>query len=168
MTASDQAAGSGPLDVAAVVVTYNSSRHVTGLLDSLPDAFGDLSYSVVVVDNGSSDDTVELLARRTDCTVVPSTNDGYAAGINRAVRESPDASAILILNPDATLDPDSVPRMLETLRRPGTGIVAPRVREEDGRLSPTIRRGPNARPRRRAQLHGPARLQRNATTGIRI
>jgi GT2 family glycosyltransferase len=129
-------------DVAAVVVTYNSRHHVGDLLDSLPAAFGALSYSVVVVDNGSTDGTADLLAQRTDCTVVRSTNDGYAAGINRAVAASPDAPAILILNPDATLDQDAVPRMLETLSRPGVGIVAPRVREADGRLSPTIRRGP--------------------------
>ena len=134
--------GTVPVDVAAVVVTYNSRRHVGALLDSLPDAFGSLTYSVVVVDNGSTDETLDLLALRSDCDVVRSTNDGYAAGINRAVRASPDASAILILNPDATLDPDAVPRMLESLRRPGVGIVAPRVREEDGRLSPTLRRGP--------------------------
>ena len=134
--------GTVPVDVAAVVVTYNSRRHVAALLDSLPDAFGSLTYSVVVVDNGSTDETLDLLALRSDCDVVRSTNDGYAAGINRAVRASPDASAILILNPDATLDPDAVPRMLESLRRPGVGIVAPRVREEDGRLSPTLRRGP--------------------------
>jgi len=132
-----------PLDVAAVVVTYNSTRHVAGLLDSLPAAFGDLSYSVVVVDNGSADGTPELLERRSDCGVVRAANDGYAAGINRAVLASPEASTILILNPDATLDPDSVPRMLEVLRRRSdTGIVAPRVREEDGSLSPTLRRGP--------------------------
>jgi len=132
-----------PPDVAAVVVTYNSTRHVGALLDSLPAAFGGLTYSVVVVDNDSADGTPELLARRSDCVVVRASNDGYAAGINRAVRASPDASTILILNPDATLDPDSVPRMLEVLRRrPGAGIIAPRVREEDGRLSPTLRRGP--------------------------
>ncbi|MET1044812.1 MAG: glycosyltransferase family 2 protein [Microbacteriaceae bacterium] len=132
-----------PLDVAAVVVTYNSEGHIAALLDSLPDAFGDLDYSVVVVDNGSSDGTVQLLSGRSDCHVVRSTNDGYAAGVNRAVLASPDAAAILILNPDATLDPDAVPRMLEVLRRRrGTGIVAPRVREEDGSLSPTLRRGP--------------------------
>lgn len=131
-----------PLDVAAVVVTYNSADHIIALLDSLPAAFGDLSYSVVVVDNGSTDRTVELLARRSDCTVVLSTNDGYAAGINRAVLASPDAAAILILNPDATLDSDAAPRMLEALHRPGVGIVAPRVREKDGTLSPTLRRGP--------------------------
>jgi GT2 family glycosyltransferase len=131
-----------PLDVAAVVVTYNSRQHVDALLDSLPDAFGTLSYSVVVVDNGSADGTLELLERRSDCRVVASTNDGYAAGINRAVAASPRAATILILNPDATLDPESVPRMLESLQRPGVGIVAPRVREADGSLSPTIRRAP--------------------------
>ncbi|TDW29933.1 glycosyltransferase family 2 protein [Cryobacterium psychrophilum] len=132
-----------PLDVAAVVVTYNSTRHVGALLDSLPAAFGGLTYSVLVVDNDSTDGTPELLARRSDCTVVRASNDGYAAGINRAVLASPGASTVLILNPDATLDPDAVPRMLEVLqRRPGAGIIAPRVREEDGRLSPTLRRGP--------------------------
>lgn len=132
-----------PHDVAAVVVTYNSTRHVGALLDSLPNAFGDLTYSVVVVDNGSTDGTPEQLALRSDCEVVRASNDGYAAGINRAVHASPQASTILILNPDATLDPDAVPRMLEVLRRrPGAGIVAPRVREEDGSLSPTLRRGP--------------------------
>lgn len=132
----------GPIDVAAIVVTYNSSRHVLALLDSLPNAFGELSHSVVVVDNDSTDGTPELLDSRPDVRVVRSTNDGYAAGINRAVAASPEASAILILNPDATLDPGAVPRMLESLRRPGVGIVAPRVREADGRLSPTLRRGP--------------------------
>jgi GT2 family glycosyltransferase len=132
-----------PLDVAAVVVTYNSARHVDALLDSLPDALGHLTYSVVVVDNDSTDGTPELLARRADCDVVRASNDGYAAGINRAVHTSPEASTILILNPDATLDPDAVPRMLEVLRRRrDAGIVAPRVREEDGSLSPTLRRGP--------------------------
>ncbi|HWI31332.1 MAG TPA: glycosyltransferase family 2 protein [Microbacterium sp.] len=131
-----------PNDVAAVVVTYNSERHIAELLDSLPASMGDLSYSVVVVDNGSSDGTLALLDARSDCLVVRSTNVGYAGGMNRAVRESPAHSTVLILNPDSTLDPGAVPTMLEVLRRTGAAVVAPRVREEDGSLSPTLRRGP--------------------------
>lgn len=130
------------MDAAAVIVTFNSEDHVAALLDSIPAAMGHLTYSVVVVDNGSVDRTVEVLEARTDCIVVRSHNNGYAAGINRAVQESPDSEAVLILNPDATLDALSVPAMMEVLRRPGTGIVAPRVRESDGSLSPTLRRGP--------------------------
>jgi GT2 family glycosyltransferase len=130
------------VDIAAVVVTFNSGQHISDLLDSIPAAMGDLTYSVVVVDNGSSDDTLRILDSRPDSRLVRSSNDGYAAGINRAVRSSPDASAVLILNPDACLDPLSVPAMLKVLRQPGIGVVAPRVREENGSLSPTLRRGP--------------------------
>jgi GT2 family glycosyltransferase len=132
------------VDVAAVVVTYNSESHIEALLNSLPAAFGQTSYSVVVVDNGSSDDTLGRVEGRGDCVVVRSRNDGYAAGLNRAVKASPDSRAVLILNPDATLDPDSVPRMLSALDSvDGVGIVAPRVREADGSLSPTLRRAPS-------------------------
>lgn len=129
-------------DVAAVIVTYNSEDHIGGLLDSIEAAMGGLTYSVVVVDNGSTDATLEILAARRDCVVVRSTNVGYAGGVNRAVSASPPAHAILILNPDATLDPGSVAVLLDVLRRPGVGIVAPRTREADGSLSPTLRRGP--------------------------
>ncbi|WP_116950079.1 glycosyltransferase family 2 protein [Jiangella endophytica] len=129
-------------DVAVVVVTYNSEGHIADLLDSLPAALGELRYGVVVVDNGSADGTLDLLDARTDCVVVRSSNDGYAAGINRAVRSSPPAPSVLVLNPDATLDPDAVPLMLDVLRKPDVGIVAPRTREADGRLSPTLRRAP--------------------------
>jgi N-acetylglucosaminyl-diphospho-decaprenol L-rhamnosyltransferase len=130
------------VDVAALVVTYNSEDHVAGLLDSIPAALGGLTASVVVVDNGSTDGTLALLDTRTDCVVVRSANDGYAAGMNRAAAASPPARALLILNPDAALDPDCVPRMMAVLERPGVGIVAPRTRESDGSLSPTLRRGP--------------------------
>lgn len=131
-----------PVDVAAVVVTYNSEDHISDLLDSIPAAMGALDYSVVVVDNGSTDGTLAILDARKDCVVVRSTNVGYAGGMNRAVKASPECDAILILNPDATLDAGSVPAMRDVLSKPGIGIVAPKVRESDGSLSPTLRRGP--------------------------
>ncbi len=130
------------VDIAAVVVTFNSERHIEDLLDSIPAAMGTLSYSVVVVDNGSSDDTRRLLDERNDCTVVHAHNDGYAAGMNRAVAASPTARAVLVLNPDAVLDAGMVPELLRTLGRRSVGVAAPRVREADGSLSPTLRRGP--------------------------
>jgi GT2 family glycosyltransferase len=59
--------------------------------------------------------------------------------MNRAIAAAPEARAFLILNPDATLDPDSVETMMRVLAQPGVGIVAPRVRESDGSLSPSLR-----------------------------
>lgn len=131
------------VDVAVIVVTFNSEEHVEALLDSLPSAMGDLRYRVVVVDNGSTDTTLSVLSARSDCVLVRSINDGYAAGINRAVTASPTSSDILVLNPDTTLDPGCVPNMRAVLKKPGVGIVAPLVREHNGNLSPTLRREPS-------------------------
>ncbi|HET7018373.1 MAG TPA: glycosyltransferase family 2 protein [Streptosporangiaceae bacterium] len=131
-----------PPDLAAVIVTYNSAQVVGNLLDSLPAALDGLSADVIVVDNGSTDDTVDVLLARGDCRIVRSANIGYAGGINLGVRQSPDAPVILVLNPDVILHAKSVPPLLAALSRPGAGIVAPQVRSEHGRLELSLRREP--------------------------
>jgi N-acetylglucosaminyl-diphospho-decaprenol L-rhamnosyltransferase len=125
-----------------VIVTYDSARVVTGLLDSIPAALDGISTDVVVVDNGSRDGTAELLEAR-GCRVVRSTNVGFAGGINRGVREAADSDAILVLNPDVRLAPGSIRPLLEALQLPSTGIVAPQVRNEDGSLFHSLRRTPS-------------------------
>ena len=129
-------------DLAVVIVTYNSAREIGDLLDSLPGALEGCTAEVVVVDNGSADGTADLAAARGDCTVVRSANVGYAAGINRGVREAGPASAILVLNPDVRLPPRSVRPLVEALEEPGTGIVVPQLRSPDGALEPSLRRTP--------------------------
>src|SRR5581483_855774 len=104
------------------------------LLDSLPAALGNIAANVVIVDNGSSDGTAEILRDREDCRLVHSTNIGYAGGINRGVREGSGADALLILNPDVRLLPGSVAPLLAALRTPGVGIVAPRVLSDHGSM----------------------------------
>jgi GT2 family glycosyltransferase len=104
--------------VAIVVVTYNSARVVGALLDSIPAALGQLTSDVVVVDNGSSDGTRDLLKSRIDCRLIESSNDGYAAGINKGIRAAFAAEAILILNPDVLLEPDSIVRFAAAFAAP--------------------------------------------------
>ena len=128
--------------VAVVVVTYNSAHVIDGLLDSLPAALDGVAARVVVVDNSSTDETCEVVRRRDDCLLVRQPNLGYSAGINRGVQELGGDEPILVLNPDLRLYPGAVPRLLEALRLPGTGIVAPRVYNEDGTLVLSLRREP--------------------------
>jgi GT2 family glycosyltransferase len=134
--------GGMPADVTAVIVTYNSEHVIRDLLDSIPAALDGLSADVVVVDNGSTDGTLELLAGRADCRLIRSTNVGYAAGINLGVRAAERTPAILVLNPDVRLHAGSVRPLLEMLRSPNTGIVAPQIRSEDGSLYRSLRREP--------------------------
>jgi len=134
-----------PCDVTIVVVTYNSSPLLGTLLESLPAALGSLSADVVVVDNGSSDGTADLAARRRDCRLVRSVNVGYAGGLNLGIRASLRTDAILVLNPDTRLDAGAIETMMRTLQEPGVGVVAPRILSPDGALVTSLRREPTLR-----------------------
>ncbi len=126
--------------VAVVVVTYNSEACIGALLDSLVGSGAD---PVVVVDNGSTDATVELLQGRNDVLLVRSTNLGYAAGVNCGVRTAPDADAYLVLNPDLITHPRLVERLEAALTEPGVGLTVPLVLGSDGRRQDSLRREPS-------------------------
>jgi GT2 family glycosyltransferase len=125
-----------------VIVAYNSADMIGRLLASVPAALDGTPAELVVVDNGSADGTADLI-ERLGHRVVRASNGGFAAGINRGVRELPEARAILVLNPDVVLRPGSVPPLLAALDLPRTGVVAPRVLDEDGALSRSLRRRPS-------------------------
>jgi N-acetylglucosaminyl-diphospho-decaprenol L-rhamnosyltransferase len=129
-------------DVAVVIVTYNSAHVIGDLLDSLPKALDGLTADIVVVDNGSSDETTGLVAAHGTCRLVRSANVGYAGGINRGVREALPAQAILVLNPDVRLQPGSLPPLLAAAQEPQVGIAAPRILTPEGKLHLSLRREP--------------------------
>jgi N-acetylglucosaminyl-diphospho-decaprenol L-rhamnosyltransferase len=131
-----------PPELGVVVVTHNSAAVVGDLLDSLDAALAGVSAHVVVVDNGSTDDTCDVVEHRTDCELVRAENRGYSAGLNRGVRELAGDGPVLLLNPDVRLHPGSIPVMLTALARPRTAVVVPRLIDDTGRLAHSLRREP--------------------------
>ena len=127
-----------------MVVTYNSADVVAGLLASLPAGLGGVPARLVVVDNGSTDATLSLVAQAApDALVVrPGRNGGYAAGINAGVAAVGADVPVLALNPDVRLKPGCVPELLAALERTGAGIVVPRLEDASGRLVFSQRREP--------------------------
>lgn len=130
--------------VVAIVVTFHSADVVAGLLESFPDGFGDVPYEVVVVDNNSGDDTLDIVARAAPSarTVATGRNAGYAAAINRGVREAGPHTAVLVLNPDVRLERGCVPELIRALREPGTGVAVPLLVDGYGDTIESIRREP--------------------------
>lgn len=133
-------------DIGVVIVAYNSAPVIEGLLTSIPKALGGLTALIVVVDNGSTDQTVEVVEAVGGCLVVLSGNNGYAGGINIGVAAlsgtASDVEAILVLNPDVRLGPGSIESMLTTLRTTRAGVVAPQVLDPGGSLFRSLRREP--------------------------
>jgi GT2 family glycosyltransferase len=96
---------------------------------------------VVVVDNGSTDDSTERFrAELPECVLLAlPANVGYARAAN-AGAERLRGSAYLVMNNDAFVHrPGSVRVLLDALADATVGIVAPRLRNEDLTLQPTVR-----------------------------
>jgi GT2 family glycosyltransferase len=155
------------IDVLVVVVTYNSSDLIADLVASLPAGLAGLSWQLVVADNDSRDDTVEVLSRHAPDAVVVEMgrNAGYSAGINAAVAAGKRSDSVLILNPDSRLHEKSAAAMRRRLQDDRVGIVAPRLLDIHGGLVLTLRREPGIRRALGDAVMGAMRAGRYATWG---
>lgn len=115
----------------AIVLCHNQVNLTLGCLASLRGQ----SYphlSVLVVDNASTDDTVERVHRDFPEVEVLSTgrNLGYAGGNNAGMRHALafGADALFLLNNDTLLAPDCVARLADRLSAtPDAGAIGPMI-----------------------------------------
>lgn len=133
-------------DLGIVILNYNTRAVLRDCLRSLAQTRG-VRADVVVVDNGSHDDSVAMTrAEFPQIRVIASeTNGGYAYGNNLALREfliQPNPPrALMLLNTDTVVPPDSLKRMMDFLdSHPDAGIVGPKLLLRDGSLDLACRR----------------------------
>jgi GT2 family glycosyltransferase len=118
------------VEVAVVIPSWNSAALLPALLDSLA-ASGE-EVELLVVDNGSSDRTLELLRDRGVEHVALPTNVGFAAAMNRGVAAT-SAPFVLGLNADTAVVPGAVAALAAALAAdPGLGGVQPRILQMEG------------------------------------
>jgi len=131
---------SGP-EVEAVIVSYNVADLVLECVASLR---ADGVSRVVVVDNNSSDGTVDLLRRRepdVEVLALP-VNLGYGAAANRGVARTA-APYVAVMNPDVVVAPGTTKALAGALEADaGLAVVGPRVETPDGALYPSARTFP--------------------------
>lgn len=159
-TPSNLAPSGSAAEVLVACVTYNSAQVIGDFLASLPAALaGGPRCRVVVVDNNSSDATVDLVRQHAPWAHLVSAggNLGYAGGINLAMRRYPASEGVYVLNPDTVPAPGSVSALHQaTQRDPSIGIVVPRIVGASGQLEFSLRREPTlGRALGHALLGGP-------------
>ena len=115
-----------PSEVAITIVTYNSAPYIARCLESISSQ--DLAgIDVVVVDNASSDGTLDRLAGRVRI-VRNAINVGFAAGQNQAIAQT-DSEWVLALNPDVRLESNFISTLLAAGRAdPQVGVVCGKLR----------------------------------------
>jgi GT2 family glycosyltransferase len=99
--------------VAVNIVTFNSAGDIGKCLEGLDrQTFRD--FRVHVLDNASSDGTIEELKGLPIDLITSKVNLGFAKGHNDLMRAYP-AEFVLVLNPDAILEPEFLERLLAAL-----------------------------------------------------
>lgn len=121
--------------VSIIVISYNCSSYTRQCLDSFLTASNGLIGEVIVVDNGSTDGTVEMIRDKFKAVriLVNARNEGYANAVNTGVKEAC-GSFVIVTNADVIMDLDSISFMTDYLKRnPKVGIAGPQQVFPDGR-----------------------------------
>lgn len=134
--------------VSVVIPTWNRCGLVLECLASLQAQ--DVEMEIVVVDDGSTDNTAQQVSERVPQVrlVQMAHNSGFAKAANAGIRAA-HADWVLLLNNDVTLAPDCLPRMLAAAEREHADMVAPLLlwRDEPEKVySAGDRIGINGRP----------------------
>jgi N-acetylglucosaminyl-diphospho-decaprenol L-rhamnosyltransferase len=126
-----------PDDVSVVVVTYDALPWLERCLDSVA------GHETIVVDNGSTDGTLELVRERyPDVRLIEQGNVGMGAGNNAGMRVAR-GRYWLLLNSDAWVVGDAVEQLVAVAdAHPEAADVGPRLLNLDGTLQRSVRGEP--------------------------
>ncbi|MBL8029980.1 MAG: glycosyltransferase family 2 protein [Candidatus Doudnabacteria bacterium] len=151
------------IDISIVVLSFNSKTDLERLLPSILKSEGvsfnavasfmgpgkPVSYTgeIIVVDNGSTDNTIDWLENqcpkihgREKMDIIRNSNNGFAKGNNLGIKVAK-GKYLLILNPDTELRPDTLKTMYEFMEsRPDVGMSTCKVLLPSGKLDVACRR----------------------------
>src|SRR4030042_1972282 len=121
--------------IAFIVVTWNSSATIEECLKSLDNQ----GASVIVVDNNSSDDTVDKVKQDPWVQLIRNkVNLGFSAANNIALKEI-GSEFIFLLNPDAQLGSSALAEIIKFMEKnKDVGILGPKLLNADGSVQKEI------------------------------
>lgn len=110
--------------ISVIIPAYNSAGFIGECLDSVVAQSGAPSYEVIVVDDASTDNTSEIIARYPTVRYIPQTeNCGPAAARNIGI-EASDGEYLLFVDSDDIISPDALGRLWECVKQhPGVDVV---------------------------------------------
>lgn len=124
------------VDISVVIVNFNGAKFIEACLDSLFASEISYAYDVWMVDNASSDNSLEILSAYKDRIhlIVNTENTGFSYANNQAIRQS-SGRYLFILNNDTVLEKNTLQLLVdEHERQPHLGAICPKLLNADGSL----------------------------------
>jgi GT2 family glycosyltransferase len=127
----------GSKQIAIVILTWNGLELTRRCISSLnPDAMPE-GVSVIVVDNGSTDGTLDYLRVQPKITLIENRkNLGYSRAVNIGIRAAPPQADVVLLNNDVELiEPDWLERLAATAHQDANvGLMGVKIVRDDETL----------------------------------
>lgn len=126
-----------PARVAIVVLTWNALDHTVRCLTALRELTDHPAWRLIVVDNGSTDGTVEWVRGLSEVNVIANANNqGFTRGCNMAIAATSADEDVVLMNNDVLVDDPAWLTVLQDVAYADndTGVVGARLREDRGRL----------------------------------
>lgn len=138
--------------ISVIIVTFNNRSYIGNCLASLATALQGFESRVFIIDNASSDGTIDYLQTpelssqfnfQKLVLVFNNRNTGFTHAVNQGLRIA-DEDYVILLNPDIVLQPQAIATLVDSLQE-NIGIAAPQLRYSDGCIQPSCRRFPRKR-----------------------
>lgn len=108
--------------VMIVMPAYNAALTLKNVFDEIP---GDLIYQILLVDDGSTDETVKISKELGIRTVVHEKNLGYGGNQKTCYTQALESEAdlIIMLHPDGQYDPHDISKFIELHRESKADVI---------------------------------------------
>lgn len=130
--------------ISVIIVSWNTRELLKDCLTSILEQGGSLVQEIIVVDNASTDGSLEMVAEEFPAVTViySKENLGFARANNIGLKQAT-GSWLALINSDVVVHPECFQRLIQYLEaNDKAGLVGPAVFGADGRLQPTCRRLP--------------------------
>lgn len=130
------------IELSIVIVNLNTKDLTVGCIRSIEREAKDLSFEVLLTDNGSNDGSVEAFKKiekekywsKRFTLILNDTNTGYAKANNQGARKAK-GKYILLLNNDTVVHKDALQNLLKFAKEtPNAGVIGSRLLNIDGSL----------------------------------
>lgn len=121
------------IDVSIIIVNFNTRDLTKQCIDSIKEYTKSINYEIIVVDNNSSDGSVDMLKSMfTDIKIIPSLkNGGFAYANNLGIKES-NGRYVFLLNSDTIFIKDVLGNMVKYMdQNSWIGILGPKLLNAD-------------------------------------
>lgn len=131
-----------PIVISIIIVNYNVKDFLQSLLLSLDKALKNITHEIIIVDNASTDGSVELIKNNfSNVTLIDNKkNIGFSRANNLGLKISK-GKYLLLINPDTLVSEDTFTEMIKFFEtHPEVGLAGCKILNPDGTLQLACRR----------------------------